>query len=60
MLREDEPLRREFEKARTENPELFNSQWAMLNWFYSKTPWWDQRKDIYPVGRVMQQLTYGQ
>jgi murein tripeptide amidase MpaA len=60
MLREDESLQREFEKARTENPELFNSQWAMLNWFYSKTPWWDQRKDVYPVGRVLQQVTSGQ
>lgn len=53
MLDEDESLRTEFEKTKARNPELFSSQWATLNWFYTKTPWWDQKKNAYPVGRIM-------
>lgn len=55
MLLEDENLRAEFEEMKANNPELFSSQWAMLNWFYTKTPWWDQKKNVYPVGRITKQ-----
>ncbi|MBE0660928.1 MAG: M14 family metallopeptidase [Bacteroidales bacterium] len=55
MLLEDESLRIEFEEMKANNPELFSSQWAMLNWFYTKTPWWDQKKNVYPVGRITKQ-----
>ena len=27
-------------------------QWQMLNWFYMQTPYWDDRKDVYPVGKI--------
>jgi len=52
MLAESEDLRREFEKMKLNNPDFARSHWNMLNWFYSKTPWWDQRKNVYPVGRI--------
>ena len=28
-------------------------QRAILNWFYSKSPWWDANVNRYPVGRIM-------
>jgi murein tripeptide amidase MpaA len=52
MLLDDENLRIEFEEMKASNPDFAESQWAILNWFYSKTPWRDQKKNIYPVGRI--------
>ena len=54
MLGNDPDLRAEFEKKKTEDPEFSRSQWGMLNWFYSKTPWWDEKKNLYPVGKIIE------
>lgn len=53
MLEEDAQVRQEFEELKLSNPELLKNQWALLNWFYSKTLYWDQKKNIYPVGRIL-------
>ena len=53
MLEENPELREQFEKWKKQNPKAAQSQWAQLNWFYKKTPWWDEEKDLYPVGRLM-------
>jgi len=53
MVEEDPALKAEFEQKKTSNPDFAKSQWAILNWFYSKTPYWDRKLDVYPVGRVM-------
>lgn len=53
MLKEDPALRGEFEQWKEENPAAANNQWAQLNWFYSKSPWWDYKKNLYPVGRIV-------
>jgi len=52
MLANDEELRKEFEKKRAEDEGFNKSQWVMLNWLYQRTPYWDQRKDKYPVGKI--------
>ena len=52
MLAEDSLLRENFEKKKKEDPSFAGDPYAILNWFYSKTPWWDQSKDHYPVGRI--------
>ena len=52
MLAEDPLLRENFEKKKKEDPSFAGDPYAILNWFYSKTPWWDQSKDHYPVGRI--------
>ena len=51
MLEKSPELRREFE-ARKSEPGFTGNQWAMLNWFYSKTPYWDQQFLKYPVGKI--------
>lgn len=53
MLEKNPELKEQFEKWKKQNPEAAKSQWAQLNWFYKKTPWWDEEKDLYPVGRLM-------
>ncbi|MCK4406131.1 MAG: hypothetical protein KAV44_00505 [Bacteroidales bacterium] len=52
MLVEDPELKKEFEQMKTNNPDFANNFWAILNWFYSKTPYWDQKKNVYPVGKI--------
>jgi len=52
MLAEDLSLRNEFEAWKEKNPRAAKSQWAQLNWFYMKTPYWDEQKDRYPLGRI--------
>jgi hypothetical protein len=53
MLAEDPGLRSAFEKWKEENPESAMNSYAILNWFYQQSPWWDQQKDVYPIGRIM-------
>lgn len=52
MLAEDPELKARFEKKLAEDEDFARSQWYMLNWFYSKTPYWDWKKDKYPVGKI--------
>jgi len=53
MIDADPDLLEEFNTLRDENPDFTENQWVQLNWFYSKSPWWDTRKNLYPVGRVI-------
>ncbi len=57
MLAEDPVLKAEFEKKKTEDPVFAKNPNAILNWFYSKTPYWDNRKDIYPIGKIFDRKT---
>ena len=52
MLEKDPELRKEFEKKKAEDPNFTKRAWTMLNWFYSKTPYWDNRINKYPIGKV--------
>ncbi len=52
MIKDNPELKIQFEKAVEENPELYSNQWAKLYWFFERTPYWDQQKDVYPVGRI--------
>ena len=33
-----------FEEWKKANPEQAKNQWAQLNWFFQKTPYWDSKK----------------
>lgn len=54
MLENDPELKEAFEKKKAEDPDFGKSQWGMLNWFYSKTPYWDEKKNLYPVGKIIE------
>jgi hypothetical protein len=53
LLASDHELAAEFEKKKEDEPAFAADPDAILNWFYSKTPYWDQHVNIYPIGRVM-------
>ncbi|MBU8892902.1 MAG: M14 family metallopeptidase [Bacteroidales bacterium] len=52
MIEENPELRDEYEQAIKENPQYYNNQWTKLFWFYERTPYWDQQKNVYPVGKI--------
>ncbi len=54
MLAADPELKAEFERKKADDPDFAGSQWGMLNWFYSKTPYWDDQKNLYPVGKIVE------
>lgn len=51
MLAENPALRAEFEKALQDDPKLASSRERRLDWFYRRTPYFDERWRLYPVGR---------
>ncbi len=53
MLAADPSLKAEFERKKAADPAFAKSSDAILNWFYSKTPWWDSHYNVYPVGRIL-------
>jgi len=54
MLTEDPALKAEFESWKKNHPDLAANQWAQLEWFYKRSPYWDKQKDVYPVGKVLE------
>jgi hypothetical protein len=52
MLNNDASLAAEFKKAMEENPSMAGNQNAILMWFYERTPYYDQRYLVYPVGMI--------
>ncbi len=52
MLDNHPELKREFEDRKAKDPEFAGNQQMILNWFYSRTPYWDKNKDLYPVAKI--------
>lgn len=52
MLEKDAGLKKAFEAYKSQNPDSVKSQWDILNWFYSQTPYRDSNFLKYPVGKV--------
>jgi len=52
MMAKDDGLKKEFEQKKLEDAEFANNPRSILNWFYNKTPYWDNRMNIYPVGKI--------
>ena len=52
MISKDPGLAREFEQKKASDTTFAKNPEAILNWFYSKSPWWDTQLNLYPVGRL--------
>ncbi|MEN8008111.1 MAG: M14 family metallopeptidase [Candidatus Krumholzibacteriota bacterium] len=52
MLKEDPSLAVELAERKAADPEFAADPWAIRYWFYAKTPYFDQRVGIYPVGAL--------
>ena len=51
MLKESPQLKQEFEQKLKDDPEFAADPKARLMWFYRRTPFFDQRWNLYPVAR---------
>ncbi len=52
MMLDNPELKKEFELKKATDVEFAKDPRAILNWFYSKSPYWDNRLNVYPVGRI--------
>ena len=53
FLAADPALAAEFDRKKKAEPAFAADPDAILNWFFSKTAYWDQHINLYPVGRLM-------
>jgi hypothetical protein len=56
MLAADPALGKEFQEKLTSDAAFAASPAARLEFFYNKSPYWDQQMSLYPVGRIVQSL----
>ncbi len=54
MLEEDPELKHEFEQKLASDSTFAKSQRRILYWFFERTPYYDQKRFIYPVARIEQ------
>ena len=52
MLEADPKLKEEFDQKVASDPQFAGNRFARLNWFYQRSPWWDPRIGLYPVGKL--------
>ncbi|MDP1622909.1 MAG: M14 family metallopeptidase [Bacteroidales bacterium] len=52
MLANDPALKLEFDRKMSSDAIFANNPALILNWFYNKSPFGDNRKDVYPVGKI--------
>ena len=53
LLKKDPELRKQFEQAKSESPELAKSASASLDWIYKHSVYYEKTHLRYPVGRLM-------
>jgi len=53
MISKNPELLKEFEKEKLENEALSSNPYAVWNWFYKRSPYWDSTIGLYPIGRIM-------
>lgn len=52
MLKENPGLKTEFEQKLKTDPKFASDPLARLRFFYQRSPYWDTRKDAYPIVRI--------
>ena len=56
MLARDPKLQAEFEAKLASDPAFAASAHARLNFFYERSPYWDERLNVYPIGRIFERV----
>jgi hypothetical protein len=57
MMDKDPKLKADFELKYNSDSTFRQNQYEIYNWFYSKTPYWDQKLNVYPIVRVPEVIT---
>jgi len=53
MIEENPDLARELAEAKAADAEFAGNPWAIRYWFYQRSPYYDHRHNIYPVGKIV-------
>ena len=53
MMLKNPSLKVEFEKKKAADKDFASDPDEMLNWFFSKSQYWDNRHNLYPIGRIV-------
>lgn len=56
MLKKDPAVKREFERRLAQDPAFAQSPGARLDFFYQRSPSWDEQLNLYPIYRVDRSL----
>lgn len=56
MMEKDPKLREEYEKRLATDAAFAGNPHARLQFFYRRSPYWDQQMNLYPVGRIVTPL----
>jgi len=56
MIKKNPALKVEFEQKKASDKDFASDPDNMLNWFYSKSPYWDSHFDVYPIGRIVSRI----
>ena len=56
MLARDPKLKGEFEAKLAGDPVFAANAHARLDFFYRRSPYWDARYDVYPIGRIYERV----
>ena len=57
MMAHDPKLKEEFERKVMNDPKFAADSRARLDFFYRRTPYHDERLNIYPIGRIFERIT---
>jgi hypothetical protein len=52
MMASDPSLRDEYERLLVNDPKFAASPGARLEFFYRRSPYWDEQMNLYPIGRI--------
>ncbi|MCX6269742.1 MAG: M14 family metallopeptidase [Bacteroidetes bacterium] len=52
MMEKDPDIVVELQKMKTADPKFAQSPEMILNWFYERTPYWDHKFNVYPIGKT--------
>jgi murein tripeptide amidase MpaA len=52
MIQENPQLLKDFQQALKEHPDVYNNQWAKVNWFLERSAYRDRLKNMYPIGKI--------
>ena len=56
MLAADGKLRKAFEQKLRSDRDFAASPRKRLQFFYKRSPYWDNQKDVYPIGRIVKPI----
>ena len=56
FLQDNPSIKKELEEKKNADPDFAKNMWMQLGWVYSKTPYYEKTFNLYPVGRVIEQI----